>query len=384
MAIAVAMCMWMVSYSAGMYGQIYDVLIDQKLGHVQVHHPDYPGRKVMHDTLEGGEELLAGLEALPGSTAVTGRLTAYGLIGSDETSAGGKLLGVDPARENAVTHLDERVRQGRMFAAGVPGEAVIGVGLADELEVGVDGTVVVIGQAADGSMANDLYTIVGVAKTGDAAMDRGGLWIDLPAAQELLALQDQLHEVLVLGEDIETADALATEVRGVTGEGPLVRTWTETDPQAAQMQAFQAIGIVIMLGIFYGVSALGILNTMLMAVFERTRELGLLQALGLKPSLIRRMVLAESFMLALLACGVGGVIGGLIHWHMVTKGMEFAVNGEGMEFMGIHLDPVIYGESDPVGFGLTLGLVFVVSVGAAIWPAFRATLMNPVDAMRQA
>jgi putative ABC transport system permease protein len=382
MSVAVVMVMWMVSYMEGMYGQIYDVLIDQKLGHVQIHHPDYPGRSLMHDTLADGDALLAAVEALPESVAATGRLTGFGLVGSEETSTGGKLVGIDVAREDAVTNLSSRIREGRLLTPGVFGEAVIGIKLAEELEVAVGGEVIAILQAADGSMANELYNVVGIVKTGNAMLDRGGVWVDLTALQETLALPNQLHEVLVLGSDMDLAPELSAAVEGVVSPDHLVRTWTETDPQTAQMAGFQTLSIGIMLFLFYGVAGLGILNTMLMAVFERTRELGLLQALGLKPGRIRSIVIAESAMLGLLATAVGGTLGfGMQYW-MVNTGMDMSVNGEGIEYMGMTMDPVIKGSYDMPTTIFTLVFVFVVCVGASVWPAFRATRMNPVDAMR--
>ncbi len=382
MSVAVVMVMWMVSYMGGMYGQIYDVLIDQKLGHVQVHHPDYPGRSLMHDTLPDGEALLASVDALPESVAATGRLTGFGLVGSEKTSTGGKLVGIDVAREDAVTNLSSRVREGRLFDPEVPGEAVVGIKLAEELEIEVGGEVIAILQAADGSMANELYSVVGIVKTGDALLDRGGIWLDLAALQETLALPDQLHEVLVLGSDMDLAPQLSDAVKSSVSGDHLVRTWSETDPQTAQMAGFQTLSIGIMLFLFYGVAGLGILNTMLMAVFERTRELGLLQALGLKPGRIRGIVIAESAMLGVLATSLGGTLGFATQYWMVNTGMDMSVNGKGMEYMGLTLDPVIKGTYDVPTTVFTLVFVFVVCVGASVWPAFRATRMNPVDAMR--
>ena len=209
-----------------------------------------------------------------------------------------------------------------------------------------------------------------------------GLDPDLAALQETLALPDQLHEVLVLGADMDLAPALSQAVKSSVSEDHLVRTWSETDPQTAQMAGFQTLSIGIMLFLFYGVAGLGILNTMLMAVFERTRELGLLQALGLKPGRIRRIVIAESAMLGLLATATGGTLGFAAQYWMVNTGMDMSVNGKGLEYMGLTLDPVIKGTYDVPTTVFTLVFVFVVCVGASVWPAFRATRMNPVDAMR--
>ncbi len=385
MGLGMALCMFTIALTDGMYAQMFDVMVTQTLGHAQVHHPDYPAKKGLHDTVPGASALVERLDQLPQVTGVTTRLFGFALAGGDEKSSGVRLIGVQPAREEGVTHASKRVVGGRFLADEVAQEAVLGDELMDELKLDLGKQIVVIGQSSMGAMASDLYTIVGTVHTGSTAIDRGAVYLHQADLQGFLDLPDQVHEVVVVGEDAELAPALADSILGVTDadDPPLVRTWTEADPQAAQMLGMQDASKVIMLGIVFSVAALGVLNTMLMAVFERTRELGVMRALGLTPSQLLRLVLVEAVLLTTVSAALGLVMGALLDWWVITEGINFAgPDGKGLTYQGITLDPIIRGEFDATGVVLTLVIMFGISVAAAIWPAIRAARLQPVDAMR--
>ncbi|MCB9797628.1 MAG: ABC transporter permease, partial [Alphaproteobacteria bacterium] len=193
MAFGMAICMAMVALTDGMYAQFYEVLITQKLGHVQAHHPDYPTKRQLHLTLEHSDELLAALDADPLVKAASGRLFGQGLLGGAERSTGGRLVGVVPERELGISRLGEQLREGRFLSSEPKREAVVGQGLFEELELSLGDELVVITQAADGSMGNDLWTVVGTFRTGSSAMDRAGVYVHVEDLRELLALEGQLH-----------------------------------------------------------------------------------------------------------------------------------------------------------------------------------------------
>ena len=385
MGLGMALCMFTIALTDGMYAQMFDVMVTQNLGHAQIHHPDYPAKKGLHDTVPGASALVGRLDQLPQVRGLTPRLFGFALAGGADKSSGVRLIGVQPAREEAVTHASKRVVGGRFLADDVAQEAVLGDELMDELKLDLGEQIVVIGQSAMGAMASDLYTIVGTVHTGSTAIDRGAVYLHQSDLQDFLDLPDQVHEIVVVGDDAELAPALAASIQGVTdpADPPLVRTWTEADPQAAQMLGMQDASKVIMLGIVFSVAALGVLNTMLMAVFERTRELGVMRALGLTPSQLLRLVLVEAVLLTTLSAAVGLVLGAALDWWVITEGINFAgADGKGMTYQGITLDPIIRGVFDPTGVVLTLVMMFGISVAAAIWPAIRAARLQPVDAMR--
>ncbi|MCB9743865.1 MAG: ABC transporter permease [Alphaproteobacteria bacterium] len=385
MAFGMAVCMGMIALTDGMYAQFYEVLVERRLGHVQVHHPDYPFKRQLHDTIRGGDDMMAALQDDPLVKGLSGRLFGQALVGGDERSTGAQLLGVRPELERSVTRLAEQVEQGRFLSEQAAGEAVVGEGLAETLHLGVGDELVVITQAADGSMGNALMTISGVFRSGSQTLDRSGVYVHLDDLRGLLALEGQLHEIIVTTYDVDDAEALRADVEAARSEPELlVRTWDEADPSAAQMMKSQTASTAIMLGAIFGVAAIGVLNTMLMAVLERTRELGVLRALGLSPGRLMSLVILESMMLGAVACVAGGVLGGLFDAYLVVYGVDWSVgDGEGLSQMGVTLDPIVKAVVEPGSVVATIASLFAVCVLASVWPAVRAARLSPVEAMRE-
>lgn len=384
MAVGVAMCMAVTAFSDGMYRNLFDVLVVQQLGHVQVHHPDRPSSRSLHDTLKGADQLLADIAAVEGTSAVSGRLEGFALLGTEHKSEGALLIGVDPARETAVTPVAERVRAGAFLGPAPAGQAVLGYQLARDLQVDVGGEIVAVTQAADGSLGNTLFTVVGVVRTGDVRVDRMGAYVHLADLQELVVLPDQLHKITVITHDDRTIGAYTERLRQqVDGAAIEVLPWYDASPQTAQLMGMRDAGALIMLGIVFGAAAFGVLNTMMMSVFERTRELGVLKAIGLRPGRMVVLIVAESVMLALISMGIGLVLGGALDAYLVVYGLDMSTTAEeGFSFSGVMLDPVIKGEVRPIGIVWVAAAVVAVSVAASLWPAIRASRLEPVEAMR--
>ncbi len=384
MAMGVALCMSMICISDGMYTDMFEVMVEQRLGHVQLHHPAYPAKSLVFDTLQGRDALIERVEAVPGTVAVSPRIVGFGLLGGEAKSVGGMLLGIDPARDAAVSPLKGRVKEGRYLADDAAHEIILGHALAEEIEVGLGDSVVAVTQATDGSVGNDLYTVVGTYKTGDVMMDQSGGYIHITDAEALLWLEDQAHGITVLTDHADHVEAFSVVVReAVAGDDVEVQAWFEADPQTAEMMGMRDATAIIFLGIVFTVAAFGVINTMLMSVFERTRELGVLRALGLRPGKLIQLVVLESFFLAALSSGIGLVLGGLLDWYLVVHGLDFSGGApDGFSFEGIMLDPVMMGEVNPGPIVLTVAAVFIVSVIASLWPAWRAARLQPVTAIR--
>lgn len=383
MGIGVALCMVILAVTNGMYGQMRDILITQQIGHVVISHPDRVGRRAMHDTVDAAS--LGSLAALPEVKGILPRLEGSALLGGKERTRGVQLLGVEPAVEAGVRQIDRKVVSGRWLGASPAAEIVVGEGLAKKLEVSIGEAVVAVTQSADGSMGNELYTVVGLASTGSTAMDESGAWVHLADLQRLLVLEGRLHEVAVLTTADETGvvEALATAVTGALPEGVSVRRWWEVDPTIAEMMNMQAFSSSIIIGLFQGVAALGVINTLLMSVSERTRELGVLLAVGLRPRQVIGMVVAESLLLGLLGTAGGLLIGGLLDWYLVEVGLNLAVNGEGFSSVGMQFDPIIRARVTTGSVLQPVIGVFLFATLASLWPAWRASRLDPIQAIRQ-
>ena len=385
MATGVALCMSMIAVTDGMYTDMFEVMVEQQLGHVQVHHPDYPARGLVFDTLADRSMLIEKIEAVPGTVAVSPKLAGFGLLGGEDKSVGGLLVGVDPVRDAAVSPVQSRIQQGRYLAEAAAHEIIVGHQLAEEIEVGLGDEVVAVTQATDGSVGNDLYTVVGMFKTGDVGMDHSGGYIHLDDAEALLVLDDQAHGITVLTDHADNVESYSAALSAaVATDGVQVQPWWEASPKTAQMMSMRDVTAYFLLGIVFAVAAFGVINTMMMSVYERTREMGVLRALGLRKGKLVWLVVFESFFLAGLAAFIGLVIGGLLDWYVVVYGIDFSGSmPDGFSWEGVMLDPVMRGTVRPQGVILTVCAVFFVSIMASLWPAWRATKLQPVTAIRE-
>ena len=331
------------------------------------------------------DALVARMHAEPSTAAVTARLFGFALVGVGEKSAGVQLTGVDPRREDAMTEVAGKVALGRWLSDGPAREIVLGSGLAEKLSASIGVEVVAVTQAADGSLGNELYELVGIARTGNVAADRAGAWLHLSDLQELLVLPGQVHELALVGVEDDAFAELASSTREWMGsDAPLlVRTWKEVDPMTGKMLDMQDAATWILLVIVFSVAALGIMNTMLMAVFERTAELGVLQALGMQPSQIVGLVMFETVLLGAVGVLVGGVLGGALDLYLVKVGIDLGEFASGMNFSGMQWEPVLRGAFRWEGVVATVVVVVIVAALASIWPALRAARLRPVQAMRE-
>ena len=382
MAIGIAMTMAIICFQDGFNAELGRVMVDQRLGHIQINHPDYPGRRALHDVLDGVDARVAALEADDAVSNLTVRLNGPALVGGDKKSEGAFLVGVDPKREDAFTHMSTMVTEGRYLSDGASQEMVLGVELAENIEVKVGDAAVVVTQGADGSMGNELFTVVGLLSTGDERVDRGGGQVHLSDMQALLVLDDAAHEITLRTPN---ADTLGTSKPIISSNGgtadAVVRTWAEVDPQTQKMMAMnQSMNFVVMM-IVLVVAGIVVLNTMMMVVYERTHELGVLKALGMKPSGVMKLIAMEALCLTTVSVAIGLLLGGLLDWYIVVQGVKF-LDGD-LTFAGVRFAGRLHGRVEPA---MLLNIVlssYAIAMVAAGWPAWRASRMLPTEAMRE-
>lgn len=382
-AVGVAMCMATVALQAGMFQRLFSSLVERQTGHAQIHTPAFPTQRALHETLPDGAALLDELRRLPLVASATPRLYGFALLGAEDESLGAQLIGVDPKGERALTHLDDSLVAGRYLPERPGGGVLLGTGVAERLHVGVGDEIVVVTQAADGSLGNELYVVTGIFETGASALDRGGVFLHREDLGRLLVLDDAFHEIALLAPSRDDIPAMVEQVRRVTSrEGLLLRDWRELSPSAAELIGLQNVSLLLVVGIIFGVAALGILNTMLMSVFDRTRELGVLLALGLTPGRVLASILFEAVLLALLGIVVGGAIGGLLDVWLIHSGIDLG-DAAAFSTSGVTFEREMKGVFVPRDVAGVFSSVLVISTLAALWPAIRAARLPPVIAMRR-
>jgi ABC-type lipoprotein release transport system permease subunit len=357
------------------------------LGHLQIHHALYLPDRNVNDTVEAENEVelnrfLSRLEEDPEIENVSPRVLGFGLVSTGESSAGAQLWGVDPGREATVTTF--LLQPGGLEALNREGSVVLGAGLARELNAEVGSEVAIVTQSADGTMGNELYRVSGLLDTGLRHLDRSLVVLRLQELQALLALEpNRIHEIAVRLRDPLVADATADRLNATNAmvEDTMARSWGTLSPQLQEYLGLAGGANAFIIFIVALFSALGVLNTMMMAVFERTREFGMLTAMGMRPATLLGSVLLESLYLACLGLAAGFAAGAAVMIHMTTRGWDLSRWMGEVTMMNTRVDPVIHGVWlwDQV-FWAAVGLTFATLL-ASFLPARRSVAVQPVQAL---
>lgn len=375
----------------GIRQQMIDNATRLLLSHMQIHAPDYYPDRSIYQTLEGQdgtdvEALLSFIKTIPLVRAASPRVYGYGLVSSLEYSAGAELVGVLPAQEPHVTALHTRIVQGDYLTGQNPHGLVLGDKLANAIRAGVGSEVVLVTQAADGSLGNDLYTVTGIFHTGNDGLDRSLVLMSLRALQELLHLApNRIHEIAAVLTDAAEATTVATTMQTqLSAMLPVrVQAWPELAPELVEYVRLNQGGTSVLFFIVFLVATIGIMNTMLMAVFERTRELGVLMALGMRPVYVIGLVLTEAGLLAVMSLLLGGGLSAPLLWYLEVHGLDLHSVIGSLSIVGVVLDPTWYGRQNFTAYlQAALGLT-LTAIGAALYPAIRAARFQPVEAMRK-
>lgn len=379
-AFGLAAFVFLLSFVGGYLAQLVDNSTGYITGHLQIQHPDF--RKQFDPALSLGDSdaLLAQLRQRPEVAAAAPRTQAQVLVSSPTTTRNVMLLGIEPLAERDVTFIDRAIVEGRALGPADDRDIVIGRKLAERLNVRLGEKIVVMAQAADGSLASAAYRIGGIFATESEAFDNAIGYVTLEAAQRLLVMDNRVSAIAVKLKDRDTVDAFSA---GLQQQFPRykVLAWSEILPEVGQMIGYIRVMARIIVGIVFIVVALGVMNTLLMSVMERTREFGIMLAMGTSPGAITRLVLYESLVLAVIGVLAGLLVGGaLVIWLGVT-GIDLTQYTRGLATIP-GMTSVIYPR---LGVGAVVSPVLAllgVSLVAAVYPAWRAARLDPVLAIR--
>lgn len=380
----------MVGLTDGMSAELIENGTGLLMGQVQVHAPDYLPERSMYRTVGGYEgtdlpALLGRLEAHPDVAAAAPRLYGGGLVSAGDRTEAALFMGVDPEREGNVSKLLSRVVQGRVPVAGA-GEILVGKEMARQLGLEVGEEIVLVAPAADGSMGNDLYTLVGVFDSGTPAVDAAYAVLPLPDLQFLMAMDaGRVHEVALAVTRSWDTPAIARSVEAYLAANPdpplEVRSWLELRPELAEAVGLMDSMNFIIVAIIFAMAVFGVANTMIIGTFERRKEFAVVRALGTTPLGVGRTVVYEGIMLGVLALAAGVVVTlpVLVWWHNWPPDLTSVFRG--FTWQGAMWRPILrveYSVDAPVVSAVAL---FVTSGLAAIYPAWRATRVPPADAL---
>ena len=381
---AVVLVVHMIALTSGMHDRMIEDNVRMHAGHLQLTGAGYLEDRTLERFVRWTPALAATVDSEPGVAAAAPRVNGFALLSNGPASQGVALLGVDPAREGGVSTWPARIVQGE-FLDGEAREILLGERLAEALGARIGGEVLVYTVAYTLENAYELFRVRGLIRAPDPRLERSLALISLADAQALFAYDGRVSEVAMLVRDparLEaTRAALAADVAVHSTEPLDVNPWQRVMPELAQLIRIDDVQNYSMLAILVVVVAFGILNTILMSVLERQRELGVMLALGFAPRAIFRLVYIESLLLSGIGLAFGLVLA--LPAAAVMERHPVPITGDIQkmtETFGV--TPVITWELTAWNPAIATSLMIAIALLAALYPAAKAASARPVDALR--
>lgn len=369
-----------IAFMYGWVNQRIDNVIKTEVSHIQLHQPDYLETNEVHDYISNINIIQEEISTMSNVAGVSKRLIATCMVSSAETGAGVQLVGIDPDNEQKVTNLHTKIIDGAYLEGIKRNPMLIGEKLAKKLNVKVRSKLVVTITEMDGTLSGGAFRVAGIFKTANSSYDEMKAFVRAEDLQRLIKIDDQAgHEIAVLLNQNNIENQLASKLEEKY-PNLQVMTWTELLPDMKMMNESMDFMMYIFVIIILLALGFGIVNTMLMVILERVKELGMLMAVGMNKLRIFSMIVLETIFLSL----VGGVIGIVLAVGLTAitheTGVDLSLWADGLNAAGF--DSVIYPE---IGFDSVIAvtiLVIITGILSAIYPARKAIKLNPSEAIR--
>ncbi len=366
----------------GFHEQMVDNSVRAEIGHIQIHHSGYHDDPALNKTLPDLQGVEQAVRSLPGVRGYSFRVLGSGLASTADNSGGVEILGVDPAQERTVTTIQNAIVQGHYLTNDVERSILVGDRLASRLKASLGDKVVLMVQAADGSMGAQLFRVAGIFRSGAPEMDEGVVFILRSDAESLFALGDRVSEVaLLLGSSHQVPTALETLRKDFRGDPIEILPWWQVQPFLQQFIQIDDAFFYIIVLILFVVISIGIMNTIMMSIFERVREFGVMMALGTKPRQIIRLVVEEALVLGLVGIVFGSLLGSALTLYFARQGIDLSSFSAGAAALGITSSRV-FSELTVANLLYSNLAILAVVVLVALYPAFHAAGLRPVEAIR--
>ncbi len=364
----------------GWIQQRFNNLIQEEITHAQVHHPEFLTEREALMYVDDAHEIFSFLDGDERVKAYAGRTLSDGMIQSPLTSSGVQIRGVDPDRERNTTTFHENVVDGEYLDSDIRNPILLGEKLTEKLNVDIGNRVVLTFQDMNNELTSASFNISGIFRTASTPYDERNVFVKAEDLQELLG-DDIYHEVAIMLYDENLVDGV-TEDLNESFDHIVAESWYELSPELRYITDMGGNLIVYIMGVIMLALAFGILNTMLMAIFERMKELGMLLAIGMSKLRVFLMIMLESVILTLSGAVVGLILTYFTVNYLGDKGIDLrSMGGESMAQFGF--DAIVYPVAFMNDYITTIILVVVTALLAAIYPAIKALRLKPGEVVRE-
>ncbi|MEH6533223.1 MAG: FtsX-like permease family protein [Photobacterium frigidiphilum] len=375
----------MIGFMNGMYGNMIDNAIAWQTSNIQIHRSEYINEPEINDTIIGSEQIIAQLRDMPDVSAWSARFIADGMVASARSTRGVKINGIDLEAEAKVTPLVSHIIEGEWLSEQGRNPVLVSSKTAERLRLRVGSKVVLTFTDAANDVSGSAFRVRGIFKSPSSSFDDGNVYVrrsDLSA----LAHIDGVHEIAIVVNEATPSSNIVTQavkaqLQAKTSALNAIRDWQQIQPMLATMIKQTGTSTAIILGIFVSAMGLGIVNIMLMSVFERTREFGVLMAVGMQKHKVFLLIMLETSLLGMSGAllGVGFCV--VLMMLLQTTGISLNSMAEGLGAFGV--DTTIYPRVSFGEYQLIFFTVVAASFLAALYPARQILKQRPADAMAE-
>ena len=378
---AITVGVWaMIFMTAVMRGMVDDMLhqaVRNLPGHVQIHHSDYRDDPSISNSMPPVDKALLDALDRPEIIKWSARVRVPAVITSEHDTRGTTLVGIDPDEESGLSFIADSVVAGRFLESEEDRGLIVGRKMIDNLETALGRRVVVMSQDPDNEIIDRGFRIVGVFATDLENVEESFIFVGRKTVQSMLNMEESISEIAVLGRDYrDVSDVL--RLQEVVGSDREILPWYEIDTYLGTMLSTMDGFVLVWIVVVFLALSFGLVNTLVMAVFERIREIGLMQALGMRPSMIVVQVLMETFLLLVIGLVAGNLLA-VFSVVALSDGIDLSVVSEGMQMMGVA--NVLYPSLLTKDVLLADVVVIVLGLLAGLSPAWRAARYQPVEAI---
>ncbi len=375
----------MIGFVAGLYSNMIQNAIAWQTSQLQIHNRHYLADPDIQDTLVRPERLTATLATLPQVAAWSERFVAEGMVASARANRGIRINGVYPGQEAKVTPIAGAIIEGQWLDEQGRNPVVVSRKTADRLQLRLGSKVVLTFTDAEGAVAGAAFRVRGIFRTPSSNFDDGNLFVRHGDLTALAGLTGS-HEIAVrLQEEdyhaFDTVLAVKRKLQSASDPGDIVRDWRQIQPMLASILGQMGVSNAIIIGIYVVAMGFGIVNIMLMSVFERTREFGVLMAIGMQKHRVFALILLESGWLGVCGGLLGLLAGAALMQLLGYTGIALGALAEGLGAFGA--DTLFYPRVTVAEYGLIFLTVVAASLVAALYPAHQILRKAPVEAMAE-
>ncbi|WP_372792944.1 ABC transporter permease [Lutibacter sp.] len=369
------------SLTDGIYDNMIHNVVSYSSGYLQIHQKGYWDEQSIDNTFEEDEQLYLKLLKNPNVTHLMPRLQTFALASYADKTKGVLILGIDPAKEKAVNNLHEKITDGKYIETSDENAVVLGEGLASQLKLRVNDTLVLLGQGYHASSAAAKFKVKGLIKLGAIELNNNVVYIPINQSQYMHGAKNRLTSVSVMLDKTTNLESLKYSLQeSINPDKYEVMTWKEMMPEMDQFIEADSTGHYIIIGVLYFIISFGLFGTLLMMIFERKHELGILIAIGMKKRLLAIILLLESILISLIGC-FSGIIAGIlvVKWFTIHP---IHLTGELKQvYEDYGIESIIYFSSQEKIFIIQTLIVLALSILLAFYPGYKVMKLKPIEAI---